>query len=304
MPATRLTALALAAGLVGVATSAFAADDGKASKAIVEAFKGAATEKTVEIDNSAYAAILSKHVAETPSGLNTFDYAAMSDAERQSLKGYIDSLTAMDPTKLTRAQKIAYWSNLYNAVTIDVVADHMPIDSIKEIELRDTGQKIEDEGFFTAVAQVFTDDGPWEAPLVTVNGTTLTLNNIEHLILRKMDEPRIHYSINCASYGCPDLRKVPWVAASLDADLDEAAREYINHPRGVRQDENGKLIASSIYNWFKKDFGGTNAGVIEHMRPFADEKTAVALEANNIDEFEYDWTLNSPQKVKEIEAGG
>ena len=299
---TALFASALLAGC-SIITSAQAEEDKAASMAITEQFMPTVEEQELTLDNSAYADVLAKYVSETEGGVNAFDYAGVTPEDRAKLQEYIQAMSALDPTKLTRDQKIAYWSNMYNAVTLEVVLANMPVKSIKEIELRDTGQKIEDEGFITAIQEVFTNDGPWEAPLVIVNGTELTLNNIEHLILRKMDEPRIHYSINCASYSCPNLLAEPWTAEGLDAALDAAAVDYINHPRAVMQDDQGKITVSSIYEWFQKDFGGDEAGVIAHMRPYAKDGTKVALETNQIDSFDYDWTLNSPDGIAEVEEG-
>ena len=295
-----LITLALTSALVATAP-AFAEEPKERAKRITEAFKGHAATRTVEIDNATYAAILGKYVSQTDAGVNAFDYAGVSDDDRGKLKSYIEQLTAINPTKLTEEQKIAYWSNLYNAVTLDVVLDAMPVESIKEIELRDTTQVFEDEGFVEAVKVVFTDNGPWDAKVVTVNGTALSLNNMEHLILRKMGEPRIHYSINCASYGCPDLRKTPWTADTLDGELDKAAVAYINHPRGLHRTDDDKLVVSSIFNWFQADFGGSEQDVILHLRKYARDAAKVAVEnASAIDDYEYNWRLNSPDGIAEV----
>ncbi len=106
-------------------------------------------------------------------------------------------------------------------------------------------------------------------------------------------DPRVHYAINCVSYGCPNLRNKAWTAATLAADLDLAARDYINHPRGVTILTGNRLRVSSIYKWFAEDFGGTDAGKIAHLRKYARPKLAAALSANPvIAEDAYDWSLN------------
>ena len=262
-----------------------------------------ATEATVTLDNGAYAAILSARVGRSEGGVATFDYAAVTDADRAALEGYIDMLEAVDPLSLTRDQQIAYWVNLYNSVTLEVVLDHMPVDSIRDIMLDPMTGRGTDAGFFAALASAFSGGGPWDAPLAQVNGLSLTLNDIEHQILRSWGEPRIHYAVNCASYGCPDLRAEPWTAEGLDAALDAAAVDFLNHPRGIAADADGALTASSIFDWFQEDFDSTEQGVIDHAMSFATGGLADALAAStSIADFEYDWSLNSPAEVAEVET--
>ena len=269
---------------------------------MAEAFAGAADESTVTLDDSAYAAILDRYLGESASGINTFDYAAVTPEDRALLRGYIAEMTALDPTLLTGDQKIAYWSNLYNAVTLDVVLAAMPVESIRDIELRDTGDKIAEEGVVAGVRQVFTDDGPWKAKVVVINGLPVSLDDMEHEVLRKMGEPRVHYAVNCASYSCPDLRAEPWSAEGLDAALDAAAAEYVNHPRAVSVDDEGRLVLSSIYDWFSVDFGDTPGDVVAHLQAYATGETAGMLKAAEISGYDYNWTLNSPDAVTAVEA--
>jgi hypothetical protein len=127
-----------------------------------------------------------------------------------------------------------------------------------------------------------------------VEGRRLTLDQIEHAILRReFDEPRIHYAINCASIGCPNLKASAWRADTLNADLDAAARAYINHSRGVSVAANGRVSASSIYQWFSADFGGSDARVLAHIRHYAAPALRARLEgADDISRYAYDWSLN------------
>jgi Protein of unknown function, DUF547 len=129
---------------------------------------------------------------------------------------------------------------------------------------------------------------------VTVEGRELSLDEIEHSILRPtFRDPRVHYSVNCASIGCPNLRPKAWHAETLDADLDAAARAYVNHPRGASIGSDGGLTVSSIYSWFKADFGGTDAGVIAHFKKFAEPDLAKRLEmVSGIGADSYDWGIN------------
>ncbi len=131
---------------------------------------------------------------------------------------------------------MAYWLNLYNALTMDVILDHYPVTSIRRIDIS--------AGLFA--------DGPCGGPLATVEGVGQSLGDIEHYVLRNIwRDPRIYYGLNCASLGCPNLGLEPYQGAGIDAMLDAAARDYVNNPRGARITEQGRLVISRIYDWFE-----------------------------------------------------
>lgn len=227
-------------------------------------------------DHAPWTALLRKHVVEQP-GVNPVRYGAFTAEDRAALGRYIETLSGVAVDSLAPEAQFAYWANLYNALTVDVVLDHYPVASIRDIDIS--------PGLFAS--------GPWDAPLVTVQGEALTLNDIEHRILRPVfGDPRVHYAVNCASVGCPDLGTQAFEAATLDAQLTAAARAYVNDPRGVTV-RDGAVTVSSIYDWFIADFGGTEAGVLAHLRAHADPALAAALEGvTAIDEAAYDWALN------------
>ncbi len=233
----------------------------------------------VTVDNTKWGQILTSYLVVGDDGLNRFRYGAVTTEDKAHLKAYLKELQAQEVTKLSRDEQFAYWMNLYNALTIDVVLDHYPVKSIRNIGL---------SGFFSI--------GPWKAPLVTVEGQELSLDDIEHGILRGLwKDPRIHYGVNCASIGCPNLQPEPFSSATVNAVLDEAAIAYVNHPRGARV-ENGRLMVSSIYSWFKVDFGNNDAGVIAHLAEYADEGLKAKLEAvSRVNGYAYDWNLNEAE---------
>jgi hypothetical protein len=127
----------------------------------------------------------------------------------------------------------------------------------------------------------------------------VSLDAIEHKILRKTwGTPEVHYAINCASYSCPNLPVKAWEAATLKADLEAAAKAYINSPRGVQVTAKG-LTVSEIYNWFEADFGGSKAAVTEHLLKYAKPELAAKIRANpKIVRYQYDWSLNDTPKTK------
>lgn len=236
------------------------------------------------IDWTRYGAWLARHVVAGSDGVNRVDYGAVTAAGLAELAAVIDTLQDVEVAALNRDQQFACWANLYNAVTLKTVLDHYPVESIRDIDLGG--------GVFGG--------GPWKADLVTVDGVALSLDEIEHRILRPIwRDPRVHYAVNCAAVGCPNLRPAPWTAETLERDLDAAARDFINHPRGVRPSSGGSsgLIVSKIYDWFAEDFGGDAAGVLAHLRRHAEGETAALLaERHDIDGTAYDWSLNDTRR--------
>ena len=236
---------------------------------------------TAQIDHGAWQELLDAYLAGHPSGVNRFDYAGLIAApdDRAKLNAYLDSLQALDPRAYSRAEQKAYWINFYNALTVKVVTDAYPVASIKQIH----------EGWIPLT-------GPWGDVHASVAGQELTLDNIEHGILRPIwKDERIHYAVNCASIGCPNLATRAYTAVNMEALLDHGAREYVNHPRGVDIVDEDFIVLSSIYDWWILDFGDSREGVFAHLVRYADDDLATKLEgfAGAID-YEYDWDLNQP----------
>ena len=195
-------------------------------------------------------------------------YQAVTSAERSKLKQYIQQLSSIDPRQYSQAEQYAYWVNLYNAITIELILDAYPVESITKLG-----------GFFSF--------GPWGDDVVIINDKALTLNDIEHRILRPIwKDPRTHYAVNCASLGCPNLQAKAFTAENTEALLEQAAREFINSDKGVLSSTN-KLQLSSIYDWFITDFG-TEKQLFEHINQY---RTQPLTSTKNID-YEYDWDLN------------
>lgn len=248
---------------------------------IKSTFKRHIANSTQTVDHSAWDGLLKRYVVPADDGINYVDYKRFKAEAANDLKAYVSSLEAVDVTRLNRNEQYAFWANLYNAKTIDIILDHYPVKSIKDVRL--------------TLWRPF--DGPWVADVTKVNGIDLSLNDIEHTIMRGLwKEPRVHYAVNCASIGCPNLATKALTGANLEAMLDAGARAYVNSPRGIRV-ENGKVIASKIYSWFIEDFGDTEKGVLKHARAHAEGDLAKALtRATSISDHEYDWNLNDVKK--------
>ncbi|MGK2740967.1 DUF547 domain-containing protein [Tepidicaulis sp. LMO-SS28] len=236
-------------------------------------------ESGMRLDHSAFAAILAKYARPQESGPVLFDYAGLKAApeDMAALGAYLEDMQAITVSRLNRDAQFSYWVNLYNALTVKVVTDHYPVESIRDVGIS--------PGLFSR--------GPWGAKLLSIEGREVSLDDIEHRILRPLwQDARIHYVVNCASIGCPDLPLEPLEAAGLDARLDAAARAYIASARGARL-ESGKLIVSRIYDWYAEDFGDSDEAVIAHLMNYAEEDFKSALgRVSRISDYEYDWSLN------------
>ena len=230
----------------------------------------------VTVDHSPWDAFLSKFVSADTQGINRVCYRSVTSADLQQLQCYLQQLQSIDVRNLNRNEQLAYWFNLYNARTVSIVLENYPIRSIRQIKEK-----------LTDFVGPFDDEGA-----VTVLGKSLSLNDIESGIIRPIwNDPRIHYALNCASYGCPNLATTAWQSHDLEARLNGAAYEYINSGRAVKKCILGPR-ASKIYKWYAGDFGG-EAGVLNHLRQYANEDTLQTLNGqSSISGYFYDWSLN------------
>lgn len=245
----------------------------------------ASDESSVErIDHDAWQEILTGYLRVRDSGANLFDYAALkANAEDAAkLAGYLARLRYLDPRKYARAEQQAYWINFYNALTVKIVLDAYPVDSIREIRKN------------WLAGLIFR--GPWKDVQAKVAGLEITLDTIENGILRLIwRDNRIHYVLNCASIGCPDLAATAFTAANTDELLDAGARAYVNDSRGVDFVDDRSIVISSIYDWYAADFGDSEQAIIEHLAQYAEKPLADRLRNfSGAVAYAYDWNLNQP----------
>jgi hypothetical protein len=234
---------------------------------------------TRTVDHSAWAEFLSAHVVRGADGIARVTYARVDAGDRTQLRGYLERLQATEIDRLARPEQLAFWINLYNALTVETVLAHFPVASIRDIRIS--------PGLFAA--------GPWGRKLVQVAGEALSLDDIEHRIVRPVwRDARVHYALNCASLGCPDLAAAPFEGARIDAQLDAAAGAFVNHPRGMRFDASGRLRVSSIYDWFRSDFGESDGDLLAHLKRHAAPGLRARLErVDRVHGHDYDWALNA-----------
>ena len=235
------------------------------------------------IDHSAWQSFLNEYlVTDDPENINLVRYQAISAQGAKGVKllnQYIASLEAVDPRLLSKDEQFAYWVNLYNAATVRVIANAYPVKSITK-----TG-----EGFFSF--------GPWDDAVAKIAGKEVTLNDIEHRILRPIwQDSRIHFVVNCASIGCPNLHQTALTAANHQVILDQARSDFINHPRAVSVKDD-QLVLSSIFDWYAEDFGDSQTAVLKYIKKYLIEdrsksvQRVIAQPTVNVS-YDYDWNLN------------
>ena len=198
-------------------------------------------------------------------------YAAWkaSEKDREALDAYLGELSRARPSSLGPSEAIAYWINLYNALTLDLVLEHYPVGSIRD-----------------------THDAPWDQELVEVEGRPLSLDAIEHEILRgEFDEPRIHFAVNCAAASCPPLRDEAYRGDRLDAQLEEATASFLADSRHNRWEPPSTLHLSRLLDWYREDFEKSGT-LVDWVRPYVPGLGDVPAERIEVVYEEYDWALN------------
>jgi len=206
-----------------------------------------------------------------------YDAWCAAPADVAALHDYVNNLAALDPADWPRDDALAYWLNLYNAVTLRLILDNHPLESIKDI-----GGLLK--------------KSPWKRKLVTVGGRELTLNDIENNIVRPtFKDPRVHFALNCASMGCPPLASAAFLPATLDAQLDAGAKLAMNGARWVEV-QGQDLNLTKIFDWYGKDFGPDEAAILAFIRRYRD--TPLPNGKLKLHYVAYDWSLNQVPEAR------
>lgn len=229
------------------------------------------------VDNTIWQSILDKYlIKQHQSGVYLFDYDNVSNDDASKLEGYLDYLQSLEPRQMNAAEQKAYWINLYNAAHVDLVLQRNPSNSIREIR----------SGVFTA--------GPWEMNILKISLQSLSLDGIEHGILRPIwNDPRVHFALNIATIGSPDLSAKAYSGQTIETQLEQAAKGFINHPRAVtvRGDE---LVLSRIFQWHDTDFATSFNQLKQYLVQYAEPELAAKIMQANSAQYQYNWSLNQP----------
>ena len=241
-------------------SAAGVSSQGQPTKEVKSELTSTTANSAVNVDHSQWDQLLKKHV--NKEGLVNYK-GFKSDVSK--LDSYLKILSEKEPTNDWSVQELlAYYINLYNASTVKVIIENYPTKSIKDI------------------------DGAWTKGLVSVGSKELSLGGIENGILRKMNEPRIHFAINCASISCPKLMNEAFTAAKINEQLDRAVKEFINSDKNDISASNPKI--SSIFDWYQKDFKvNGKQDVIGYINKYSKTKINTGAPIAYKD---YNWNLN------------
>jgi hypothetical protein len=227
-----------------------------------------------EVDHGAWEAFLVRYVRIGPDNIHRVAYSLVTPADREALDAYLGRLSSTAISQYNRAEQLAYWINLYNALAVQTVLEHYPIASIRDVGAGHL-------------------EGPFDAPLIEVEGHAVSLNDIQNRILRPIwRDPRVLYALSCAALGCPNLQPVPFTSDQLDRQLSDAAMAYVNDRRCIEM-EDQELVVSSLFRWYRQDFGGSDEAVNHHLMGFAAPRLAMKLQRyDRIAGDVFDWRLN------------
>ncbi|MBL9204808.1 MAG: DUF547 domain-containing protein [Opitutaceae bacterium] len=233
-------------------------------------------------DHRLFTQVLAAHVE---NGL--VDYERLAKDER--LTRYLTQLAETDPAKLASDnERLAFWLNAYNAYTLKLILDQRPNRSIKDIGDAKAGTP---DGLRKSTA--------WDIRFAQVGGKTYTLNEIEHeVIRRRFQDARVHFALNCASGSCPELRPEAYEADSLAAQLDDQGRQFLADSTRNRFDLASKTAwLSSIFEWYRRDFGESERTVLRRAAQYAPEEVRRSIQSNpdawTVKYLSYDWSLNA-----------
>ncbi|HSR70680.1 MAG TPA: DUF547 domain-containing protein [Acidobacteriota bacterium] len=223
--------------------------------------------------------VLQEHVS--PQGRSTvFDYRALS-SRRSRFDAYLEQLSSVTRHKFqswSEARQLAFLINAYNAFTVEWIVRHWPVGSIRD-----------------------TADNPWAVEFIHLLGDRCSLDQIEHQMIRPVyEEPLVHFAVNCASVGCPALRKEAYTAERLDGQLEDAARSFLRD-RQQNRIEGDVLYLSSLFKWYSEDFekryGGVLPFVAERITDEAEAARRIRQGQLEVRYVDYDWSLNAPAQA-------
>lgn len=213
-----------------------------------------------DLDHSLWNTLLKKNVSSN----GKVNYKGFIN-DKEQLESYLKKLAIKTPdASWSKNAKLAYWINVYNAFTVKLIIDNYPLKSIKNI------------------------NNPWGKKFIVLEQTNYSLEHVENDILRKMNEPRIHFAINCASYSCPDLHNTAFMSSSLESQLALVTKKFINDTSKNNLSEN-EIKVSEIFNWFADDFKAKNGSVINFINKYSNITINDDAKVSYID---YNWNLN------------
>lgn len=237
-----------------------------------------------DVDHSTWDKLLRKHVDKD--GYVDYTTWHRSSDDRHALARYLNSLSRGNPSaKTSNDGKLAFWINAYNAVTIHGILREYPTSSIRDHTAKLFGYNI------------------WKDLQIYVAGRPYSLEHIEHQILRRMSEPRIHFAIVCASIGCPRLLNRAYTVDNIQKQLESNAKDFFSRAQNFRYDSSKQqFYVSSILDWFDEDFGSNRSDQLRTISKWLPDQTSRSTAGRgkgSVSFLDYNWSLND-QKLRRV----
>ncbi len=257
---------------------------------VLAAPRGGLLEATADpIDHVLYTELLQAYVDEE--GL--VDYRGLKERGMEKLNAYVEELAGARTSDMGRGERMALYINAYNAFTLKLIADPYPVESIRDIP-----------GLSGLLGL-----GQWQKEMWTLAGQEISLDHLEHGMLRPMGDPRIHFALVCAAVSCPPLAREAYTAGRLDEQLERQGRIFNRSPKGLRTWMKEALFGTSpvlklstIYKWFREDFLEKAEDLPSFVLPYAGPQDQTFIREHRedleIDYLDYDWSLNDQPRNK------
>lgn len=265
-----------AAGIVGAVIISLTPGSAKADRFVGQRWTPNQQVSINQIRHDNFDALLKRYV--DADGYVNYRAWHASRADRAELQNYLKQLSRANPQLAAANEaKLAFWINAYNAVTLEGILQVYPTTSIRNHTAKLVGYNI------------------WKQLKLQVGSRQFSLEDIEHKILRKMKEPRIHFTIVCASIGCPRLRNEAYVANRLESQLSDNTRDFFSRSQNLQMDSRTRTLKlSALTDWFASDFGSTKAGQLNYLSRYMPEAAQQLTRHPNVkvSYLKYNWNLN------------
>ena len=218
-----------------------------------------------QVAHSKWDALLKTHVSK----LGTVNYKGFK-TDQAKLTAYLLDLESNVPSAAwSKNETMAYWINAYNAYTVQLMVKNYPLKSIMDLK--------------------YNGKSAWDYKWIKIGTETLSLNDIEHVKLRKKyKDARIHFTVNCASFSCPVLLNSAYIATKLEAQLEAQAILFINDPKRNQISASSAKV-SQLFEWYQDDFTTGGKTVIDYLNKYSKTKIKAGT---NIGYMNYNWNLN------------
>ncbi len=235
----------------------------------------------IQVNHDAWQEILTLYVDDQhASGINRFDYEAVTAGDALKIKTYLDYLQKMEPRQLNSLEAQAFWINLYNAIMVDKIVDAYQSGSSRAVNRLLRGG---------------VRSTRWNRNVAEVVMQKISLDDIEHGILRPMwKDPRIHFVLVTGALSGANVLKTAFNGENNEVLLEQAKNDFFSHPKSVRV-ENGRIVLNSVFNWYAEDFASNKSALLQYIQENAPEATRQAMTGLSRTSFDYNWDLNAPE---------